>query len=69
MTDWYRIADHFNQTAKCRRFKDGKPKVSYEPGCLHIGCEHKNCACRMNFHGDEKPTLTEILKWWQESHG
>lgn len=69
MTDWEKIANHFNATAKCRRRKDAKPQISYEPGVLSIGCEHPSCACRMNLHGDEKPTLTEILKEWQERHG
>jgi len=67
MTDWERIASHFNATAKCRRRKDSKPRVEYEPGCLHIGCEHKNCTCQMNFHGDEPLSVT--LARWQERHG
>lgn len=67
MTDFERIANHFNQTAKCRRLKDGKPQVSYEPGCLHIGCEHPKCACSYNGHGDEPLSVT--LAKWQELHG
>lgn len=66
-TDWQRIADHFNATAKCRRRKDGKPKIDYIPGCLSICCEHDKCSCAMNFHGDEP--LSESLAKWQELHG
>ena len=67
MTDWQRIADHFNATAKCRRFKDGKPQVQHEPGCTFICCQHEKCACSMNCHGDVP--LSVFLAKWQESHG
>ena len=67
MTDWQRIADHFNATAKCRRLKTAQPKVSHEPGCTFIECQHDKCACRMNDHGDEP--LSAFLARWQNKHG
>lgn len=69
MTDFERIIASFNANAKCRRRKDAKPQASYEPGVLSIGCDHPSCACRMNLHGDERPTLTEVLKMWEDWHG
>ena len=69
MTSWESIITSFNANAKCRRRKDAKPQISYEPGCLSIGCDHPSCACRTNLHGDEKPTLTELLKLWEDWHG
>lgn len=67
MTDWERIINHFNATARCKRRREGKPQVSYEPGCLTISCDHEKCVCAMNFHGDE-PLSTSLIKW-QERHG
>ena len=67
MTDFERIASHFNTTAKCRRRKDSRPRVDHEPGCTFIQCEHKECACVMNSHGDEPLSVT--LAKWQERHG
>lgn len=67
MTDWERIANHFNSTAKCRRRKDGKPQVHHEPGVTYVCCEARRCACAMNGHGDEPLTL--FLARWQRLHG
>lgn len=67
MSDWEKIASHFNATAKCRRLKDGKPKVQHDPGVTYICCEHPKCACSMNFHGDEPLSVT--LAKWRALHG
>jgi hypothetical protein len=67
MTDWQRIANHFNQSARCRRSKDARPQVAHEPGCTFIECQHEKCACRTNAHGDEPLSMT--LQKWQEAHG
>lgn len=69
MTPWEQSAAQFNQSATCRRRRDSKPRVKYEPGCLRIGCEHPSCACATNLHGDEAPTLAEILEKWRAMHG
>jgi hypothetical protein len=67
ISDFERIASHFNATARCRRSKDAKPQVQYEPGCVWIECQHKQCSCRTNGHGDE--SLTSFLAKWQERNG
>jgi hypothetical protein len=41
--------------------------VQYEPGCVWIECQHKQCSCRTNGHGDEP--LTSFLAKWQERNG
>ena len=66
-TDFERIRDHFNESATCKRRRDAKPKLGYEPGCAFIECEHSQCACRMN-DGEGLPT-SEFIARWQRRHG
>jgi hypothetical protein len=67
MTDFERIVNHFNATAKCKRRRDGMPKLGYLPGCAFIECEHENCPCRMN-DGDGL-TLSAFIAKWNAHHG
>jgi hypothetical protein len=67
ISDFEKIAAHFNQTAKCRRSKEAQPKVDHTPGCTFIECQLANCACRTNGHGDEP--LSSFLAKWQERNG
>jgi hypothetical protein len=67
MTDFERIQNHFNDTAKCKRRRDAKPQLGYLPGCAFIECEHEKCACRMN-DGEGGP-LSEFIAHWNARHG
>lgn len=67
MTDTERIMDHFNATAKCRKRREANPKLSYEPGCAYIQCEHADCRCIIN-DGDGGP-LSELIARWERRNG
>lgn len=67
MTDQERIMSHFNATATCKRRREAKPRLGYEPGCSFIECEHPSCPCRMN-DGDGGP-LSEFIARWMQRHG
>lgn len=66
-TDYERIRDHFNESVTCKRRRDAKPQLGYDPGCAFIECEHEQCACRMN-DGEGLPT-SEFIARWQRRHG
>jgi len=67
MTDFERIMNHFNLTAKCKRRRDAKPQLGYLPGCAFIECSHEKCACRMN--DGEGLKLSEFIAKWNRRHG
>lgn len=66
-SEWERIADQFNASAKCKRRRQASPRVDHEPGCTFIRCEHADCVCAMNDPGDG--TLSAFLARWQQRHG
>lgn len=68
MTEYERIIHHFNTTCSgCKRRRESKPQISYEPGCSTIRCDAEKCACAMN-DGDSGP-VSEFIAKWQRTHG
>lgn len=64
MSDWEKIVNHFEATAKCRC--KNKPRVHYDPGCVVIDT-NGNCKCQM--HDGEGLPLTQVLAEWQKKFG
>lgn len=60
MSDWERIVNHFEATARC--VHKNAPKVSYEPGCLVVECDGCNCA----HHDGNGLPLTQVLIEWKK---
>jgi hypothetical protein len=61
MTDWEKIVNHFEATAKC--VHGNNPRVFYEPGCLVVETKG-NCKCE-HWDGEGLP-LTQVLAEWQK---
>lgn len=62
-SEWERIVDHFEATAKCRC--GNRPRVFYEPG-LTIIDTNGNCLCQ--HHDGEGFTLTQVLAEWSSRY-
>jgi hypothetical protein len=60
--------NHFNTAVEgCKRRQQSKPRISYEPGCHFIECEHADCRCIMN-DGDGGP-VSDFIQRWNARHG
>lgn len=67
-TEHERIMTHFNtNTTGCKRRRESKPQITYEPGCSTIRCDADRCPCAMN-DGEGGPVSGLIAKW-QGKHG
>lgn len=68
LTEDERNMKHFNENVRgCKRRRESKPQISYEPGCSIIRCDAEKCACAMN-DGDGGP-VSEFIARWTAQHG
>ena len=67
MTSHEAIMNHFNTTTTgCKKRRESKPQISYEPGCSTITCGD-GCRCAMN-DGEGGP-VSGFIATWQGRYG